>query len=275
MNADPSTGPAVAPSALERLLDIMRLLRSPQGCPWDREQTLTSLKPYLIEECYEVIDAIDSGDTVHLTEELGDLLLQIVFQAQIAAEDGQFTFDDVARTIGEKLIRRHPHVFGQATVVDSKDVIRNWEAIKRTEKKEKPASVLEGVPRSLPALNRAHQVQKKAARVGFDWEHVDGVVAKLDEEVLEVKEALASGDAGRVRDELGDLLFAAVNLGRFLGHDAEEALHGTIAKFVRRFQGIEERLHAQGRAMTDCRLEELDALWNEMKREEREGSSRK
>ncbi|MFH0880659.1 MAG: nucleoside triphosphate pyrophosphohydrolase [Lentisphaerota bacterium] len=251
---------------MDRLLAIMRLLRSPQGCPWDREQTLQTLKPYLIEECHEVIDAIDSGDRPHLAEELGDVLLQVVFQAQICEEDGSFSFDDVARLIGDKLVRRHPHVFGEVEVANSSEVVQNWEAIKRTEKNGGRKSALDGVPRSLPALHKAHQVQKKAARVGFDWDHVNGVVAKLEEELAEVKEAMAANNPDHVREELGDLLFSVVNLGRFLGHDSEAALNQTVEKFVRRFTQIEETLHAQGRKMTECNLEELDAMWNEVKR---------
>ena len=264
----PMNRDASSESAMNRLLDIMRRLRSEQGCPWDREQTLETLKPYLVEECHEVLDAIDSGDRPHLAEELGDVLLQVVFQSQVCAEEGSFTFEDVARLISEKLIRRHPHVFGDVKVAGSQEVLKNWEAIKRTEKGEAPSSVVDGVPRSLPALHKAQQIQKKASRVGFDWDHIDGVVAKIDEEVAEVKEALASQDPDRIKEEIGDLLFASVNLSRFLGHDAEEALNLTIAKFVRRFKAIERRLHQVGRKVTDCRLEELDAIWNDVKKTE-------
>ena len=246
----------------------MRILRSEKGCPWDREQNLQTLKQYLVEESYEVLDAIDSGDRSKLVDELGDLLLQVVFQAQICNEEGSFTFDDVARAISEKLIRRHPHVFGEVKVSGSADVLRNWEKIKRTEKDGEPRSAVAGIPRHLPALYKAQQVQKRAARVGFDWEAVYQVVEKLDEEVGEVKQAIASKDSKHVREEIGDLLFAVVNLSRFLGHNAEEALDETIAKFIRRFQGIEKRLHAKGRKMTDCKLDELDAIWNDMKKDE-------
>jgi tetrapyrrole methylase family protein/MazG family protein len=254
---------------IDRLLDIMRTLRSEGGCPWDREQTLQSLKQYLIEESYEVLDAIDSGDRNQLAEELGDLLLQVVFQAQICTEEGSFNFDDVARHISEKLVRRHPHVFGEVKVSDSSEVLRNWEAIKQTEKdKEKPRSVVEGIPRHLPALHKAQQIQKRAARVGFDWETAHQVMDKIEEEVLEVKGAMASGNPAEIREEIGDLLFAVVNLSRFLGHNAEEALDETIRKFTRRFQEIERRLHEQGRKMTDCKLEELDGIWNDVKKDE-------
>ena len=253
---------------IDRLLDLMRTLRSEKGCPWDREQNLQTLKQYLVEESYEVIDAIDSGDRSKLVEELGDLLLQVIFQAQICSEEGSFTFDDVARAISEKLIRRHPHVFGEVKVSGSAEVLRNWGKIKLTEKEGEPRSAVGGIPRHLPALYKAQQVQKKAACVGFDWEAVYQVLEKLDEEVGEVKQAIASKDSKHVREEIGDLLFAVVNLSRFLGHNAEEALDETIAKFIRRFQGIEKRLHAKGRKMTDCKLDELDAIWNDMKKDE-------
>jgi tetrapyrrole methylase family protein/MazG family protein len=255
-------------SAMARLLEIMRKLRSEQGCPWDREQTLQTLKPFLVEECYEVLEAIDSGDRRHLEEELGDVLLQIVFQSQICAEEGSFTFEDVANHISNKLLRRHPHVFGDVKVADSQEVLKNWETIKRSEKGDAPSSVVDGVPRSLPALNKAQQIQKKASRVGFDWDNVDGVIAKIDEEVAEVKQALTEQNPERIKAEIGDLLFAAVNLSRFLGHDAEDALNLTISKFVRRFKSIERHLHQEGRKVTDCKLDELDAIWNEIKKAE-------
>ena len=248
----------------------MRRLRAEKGgCPWDREQTLGTLKAYLIEECYELIDAIDSGDAAKHKEELGDILLQVVFQTQIRAEQGEFTLDDVATVLAEKLIRRHPHVFADVKVTGSKDVLVKWEQIKAKEKKTGKRSVVEGVPRHLPALMKAHQVQSRAARVGFDWTRVHDVVAKLDEEVAEVKEALASGDRQHVAEEIGDLLFVVVNLSRFQKLQAEELLAGTVDKFIRRFQSIERRVHEQGKAMTDCSLDELDAHWNAVKREEK------
>lgn len=252
---------------IDRLVEIMRLLRSDRGCPWDREQTLESLKQYLIEECYEVLEAVDSGDRVHLQEELGDLLLQVVFQSQLCSEEGCFTFDDVAAGISDKLVRRHPHVFGSTEVDGSDDVLRNWEAIKKDEKKETRRSVADGIPRHLPALRRADKVQKKVARMGFDWDEVHQVVAKLEEEMAEVKAALAAGDPGAIRDELGDLLFSTVNLSRFLGHNAEELLDETIARFVRRFEAVEAKLHAAGKKVTDCDLAELDRYWEEVKAE--------
>lgn len=243
----------------------MRILRSPQGCPWDHKQTLETLKEHLVEESHEVLDAIDSGDRTKLCDELGDLLLQVVFQAQLCAEEKSFTFDDVATAITEKLIRRHPHVFGDTNVSGSDEVLKNWEAIKKTEQGSERRSTLAGIPRSLPALHRAHLVQKRAARVGFDWDRVDGAMDKLDEEIAEVREAVAGGKADRVRDELGDLLFAAVNVSRFLGHNPEEVLHGSIAKFSRRFQAVEAEVHRQGRTLSDCTLAELDAIWDRIK----------
>jgi len=252
---------------LHRLLAVMATLRSEGGCPWDREQTLETLKPYMIEECYEVIDAIDSGDRDLLEEELGDLLLQVVFQAQICAEEELFTFEDVARNITEKLIRRHPHVFGEVRVSGSAEVLKNWEAIKASEK-EATRSATDGIPRSLPALRKADKVQQKVARLGFDWDEIDDVVAKLDEELAEVRAALSEGHRDRIKEEIGDLLFAVVNLSRFLGHNAEELLDETVAKFVRRFRGIEERVHAEGRKVTDCDLDELERIWQAMKQDE-------
>ncbi len=253
---------------IDRLLEIMRLLRSPRGCPWDREQTLETLQNHLIEESYEVLDAIRSGDRARLADELGDLLLQVVFQAQLCSEEGSFDFSDVARAISEKLIRRHPHVFGTVRVSGPAEVLKNWEVIKRTEKKGEARSVVAGIPRHLPALHKAQQVQKRVARVGFDWETVHQVVDKVDEEVSEVKEAMASRNPRKIKEEIGDLLFAAVNLSRFLGHNAEEALDDTVNKFIRRFQSVEDRLHRKGRKVTDCKLSELDAIWNEVKKAE-------
>lgn len=273
--ADPQSKPQPPSRELPpivRLVEIMRILRSPQGCPWDHKQTLQSLRKYLVEESHEVLDAIDSGDRAKLCDELGDLLLQVVFQAQLCAEEKAFTFDDVATGISEKLVRRHPHVFGDIDVSGADEVLRNWEQIKRTEKTgedEAPRSALAGVPRSLPALHRAHLVQERAARVGFDWDRVDGAMDKLDEEIAEVREAVAGGDANRVRDELGDLLFATVNVSRFLGHNPEDVLHGSIAKFSRRFQAVEDEVHRQGRKLADCSLAELDAIWDRVKAAEK------
>ena len=257
------------PKPIDRLLDIMRTLRSPQGCPWDREQTLTTLKQHLIEETYEVLDAIDSGDRQLLREELGDLLLQVVFQTQICAEDGDFDFQDVAAAIADKLVRRHPHVFGDVKADTADEVLRNWEQIKRTEKGDAtPRSAVAGVPRHLPALHKAQQIQSRVARVGFDWRETKDVLAKIEEEIAEIKMAMAEESEARVRDEIGDLLFAVVNLTRFVGHEAEDVLNQTVAKFSRRFQFIEDRVHAAGKALTDCSLEELEDFWQQAKIDE-------
>ncbi len=261
---------------MERLLAIMRRLRGEGGCPWDRQQTLQTLKPFLIEEAYEVLDAIDENDPDHLREELGDVLLQIVFQSQICAEQGRFTFDDVATAIAEKLVRRHPHVFGDAQVNGAADVLRNWDAIKRGERGDDnaaPPSAVDGVPRHLPALLKADRIQNRAARIGFDWNETHEVVAKLDEEIAELKQALASGERERMREELGDVLFTLVNLSRFLETDAEDALHATTEKFIRRFKAVERKARERGIRMSECGLPTLDALWDEAKAEERTASA--
>ncbi len=270
MSSDPENAnrPAIPSTALkpiDRLVEIMRILRSPQGCPWDHKQTLVTLKEHLVEESHEVLDAIDSNDRRQLCEELGDLLLQVVFQAQIAAEEKAFTFDDVATGIVEKLIRRHPHVFGSVQVSGAEEVLKNWEAIKKTEKSDQPRATLEGIPKSLPALHKAHLMQKRVARVGFDWENVEGALAKLDEEVAEIREAVAGGETSQIREELGDLLFATVNVSRFFGQNAEELLEQTIKKFGRRFQALEDRVHEQGHKVSDLSLAQLDVIWEAVK----------
>lgn len=259
---------AKAGEALERLLGVMKRLRGPDGCPWDREQTLESLKSGLIEEAYEVIDAIESGNCSHLEEELGDLLLQIVFQSQICEEDGHFEFSDVATAIADKLERRHPHVFGEVQVSGSDEVLQNWDAIKKAEKQEggKPASIVAGIPKHLPALQKAHQIQKRAARAGFDWPHINDVLDKLHEEIGELKEALGRNHEDDIRDELGDLLFSVVNVSRFLGHNPEELLNHNIKKFIERFQFVEAKVHASGKDFKAFSLDELDAFWDEAKR---------
>ena len=258
-----------AGEALERLLGVMRKLRAPDGCPWDREQTHESLKSGLIEEAYEVIDAIESGNRSDLEEELGDLLLQIVFHSQLAEEEGCFGFSNVADGVSDKLVRRHPHVFGELKVSGSDEVLQNWDAIKKAEKKDgdKPASIVAGIPKHLPALQKAHQVQKRAARAGFDWDNIDDVFDKLHEEIEEVKEAISRSHEADIRDELGDLLFSAVNVSRFLGYNPEELLNHNIKKFVRRFQFVEEKVHASGRDFKAFTLEELDLFWDEAKAE--------
>ncbi|MBN2684407.1 MAG: nucleoside triphosphate pyrophosphohydrolase [Pontiellaceae bacterium] len=259
-----------AGESIERLLDVMRKLRGPDGCPWDREQTNESLKSDLIEEAYEVIDAIESGEASALEEELGDLLLQVVFHAQICFESGQFEFSNVADGIADKLIRRHPHVFGEVQVSGTGEVLQNWDAIKKAEKQERdrPASIVAGTPRHLPALQKAYQVQKRAARAGFDWEHIDDVFDKLHEEIDELKEAIGRQHESDIRAELGDLLFSVVNVSRFLGHNPEELLDQNINKFIRRFQCVEDQVHAAGKPFKSFSLEELDAFWDNAKRAE-------
>jgi len=212
---------------------------------------------------------MESGDRSALKDELGDLLLQVVFQSQLCREEGAFDFHDVAQAISDKLIRRHPHIFADAEAETPGDVVRHWEAIKQVERGGEKRSVLAGVPRSMPPLPRAFQLQRKAARVGFDWPDVHGVVGKVAEELCEVEEALAAEDADALKEELGDLLFAVVNLCRFSGCDADEALRGAMHKFERRFRCVEQAVEEAGRAMQDCPPEELDALWNEVKRAEK------
>ncbi|MDD5285768.1 MAG: nucleoside triphosphate pyrophosphohydrolase [Desulfuromonadaceae bacterium] len=253
----------------ERLLAIMRKLRGPGGCPWDAEQTHESLTRYLLEETYEVIEAIDAKSPEHLKEELGDLLLQPVFHAVIAEESGQFDINDIIGTLCEKLVRRHPHVFGDLDISDSNAQIENWERIKREEKGAERTSALSGVPPHLPALLKAHKITEKASRVGFDWNHSDQVFAKVMEELHEFEEAWAGGNAERMEDELGDLLFAIVNLGRFLSLNPEEALRKTISRFQKRFSYVEDALYREGRQMSDATLDEMDILWEQVKKEER------
>jgi MazG family protein len=256
-----------AQQAIERLLSIMEKLRGPDGCPWDREQTLRSLRPYVLEETYEVLEAIDAGDPREHCEELGDLLLQIVFQAQLAREEGSFDFADVAEAISGKLVSRHPHVFGSSQVKDAEGVLRQWAALKREEKKAKGGgeSVLEGVPREMPALARADRLTEKASRIGFDWPDAAGARAKVAEELGELDQAMAAGDRVEIEHELGDLLFAVANLSRKLGIPPEEALRGTLGRFVARFGHVERELARRGVPHGGATLAEMDALWDEAK----------
>ena len=251
---------------------IMRRLRAPGGCPWDAEQSHESLKRYLIEECYEVIEAIDRKDDDLLREELGDLLLQPIFHAAIAEERGAFTMDDVLETLADKLVRRHPHVFGDQEIRTSEEQVANWEKIKKEEKGEERKSALSGIPPHLPALMQAQKITEKAARVGFDWEHTDQVYAKVLEELHELEETMVTRDQERMESELGDLLFAIVNLGRFLAVNPEEALRKTIDRFTSRFGHVEETLHGRGIQLKDASLEEMDRLWNEAKEKEKAGN---
>lgn len=249
------------------LVQIMARLRGENGCPWDREQTHASIKPYLLEETYEVLESIDENDPAKLEEELGDLALQVVFHAQMADEAGLFTIADVLRGINEKLRRRHPHIFGDVKADTAQEVLFNWEQIKKLEREKAQgrASVLDGVPRELPALLRAHRLQEKASRVGFDWNEARQVFQKVEEELAELRAAMESEQPDRMEAELGDLLFSLVNLGRFIAVNPEDALRKTIARFIARFQYIEEELARRGAAPGQVTLEEMDALWAEAK----------
>ncbi len=247
---------------IDRLRQIVVWLRGPDGCPWDREQTHESLKPHLLEECYEVLEAIENRDDRELREELGDLLLQVVLHAQFAAEENRFDFDAVAEIIAEKLVRRHPHVFGENRLPDSAAVLRQWDDIKRDEKKER-RSALDGVPLALPALARAQKIQAKAARVGFDWESVEAVLPKIREELAELEQAPS---AEMKAEELGDLLFAVVNYARKNKLDAEDLLARATSKFARRFAAMEALANDRGQSLASLGTGELDHLWEEVKR---------
>ena len=252
------------------LVDIMARLRGVGGCPWDREQTHESIKPYLLEETYEVLEAIDERDPGKLREELGDLLLQVVFHAQMADEAGTFDIAEVIGSINEKLRRRHPHVFGEVKADTAQEVLFNWEQIKQRERRQakQSASALDGVPKELPALLRAHRLQEKASRVGFDWKEADEVLRKVEEEMRELRQAMGGQASAQVEAELGDLLFALVNLSRFIAVNPEDALRKTIARFISRFRYIEEALAQKGASLKDTTLEQMDALWDEAKSHE-------
>jgi tetrapyrrole methylase family protein / MazG family protein len=258
---------------LGELVEVMATLRGPGGCPWDREQTHESLIPYMIEEAYEAIEAIEQGDTDELKKELGDVMLQVVFHAQLAKEMGKWDIGDVADSVVAKLKERHPHVFGDTTVDSSGEVLKNWEQIKQGERaRDGKDSMLEGFPNHLPALRKASRVQDKVSRVGFDWDHIDDVSAKVEEELMEFRTAIASGDRDKIGDELGDVFFALVNLARYLKVDAEDSLRGTISKFIRRFQFIEHELARDGKKPQDSTLAEMDVLWERCKSEENEAT---
>jgi MazG family protein len=251
----------------ERLVDIVEKLRMPGGCPWDREQTHKSLLSGLLEESYEFFEAVDADNPQHMCEELGDIMLQVVFHAQIARENKQFDIEAVSEMISDKLIRRHPHVFGDVTAESSQEVLVNWEAIKRTEKgNEHRTSVIDGIPEALPALYKAEKLQKRVARVGFDWPDIKPVLDKVEEEFAEFREALESDDHHHAEEELGDILFALVNVARHKDISAEEALRRTIGKFDRRFRFVEEQFKKTGREMTGAALEEMDVYWEESKK---------
>lgn len=255
------------PDGLTRLRHVVHRLRAPGGCPWDQEQTHESLIPHVLEEAYEVVDAIRSGDPALLCEELGDLLLQPVLHAEIAAETGAFDLDQMAHGLSDKLIRRHPHVFGEATAATADAVLTQWDAIKRTEKGTQAEGHLHGVGAGLPALMRAQKLQKKAARVGFDWPEAGPVFAKIREEAGELEEAVAAGHSADMMDELGDLLFSVVNLARKLGIEAEAALAEANEKFVRRFHAVEANLAAEGKPLGQASLAEMDAAWDAIKKQ--------
>ena len=256
-----------AAAALQRLLAIMARLRAPDGCPWDARQTPESLKPYLLEECYETLEAIDSGHPHKVCEELGDLLLQIVFQSRIYEERGDFTMTEVIDGIADKLERRHPHVFGDSQCLTPEAVTEQWEAIKKQEKnsQQKTETALGSIPPALPALMHARKLTERASRVGFDWPELDGALAKLREEMAELEQALLEDDQQAMENELGDLLFAAANLGRHLNIDAEEALRKTVGRFIFRFTHIESSLQKSGRSLQEASLEEMENLWQEAK----------
>jgi MazG family protein len=251
-------------SEFEKLCEIVARLRAPGGCPWDREQTNESLLPAVIEEAYEVAEAARAKDDAHFREELGDLLLLAVMHAEIAHEAGRFNIDNVLREVTEKLVRRHPHVFGESNARDSGAVLKQWEAIKRDEKKG-DNHYLASLPAALPALMRAQKAQSKVARVNFDWTELSDVIAKVEEEIGELKQAIASQDREAMEDEIGDLLFAVVNLARKSKLDAESALQAAIDKFVARFNRVEDELRARGKRLGDVDLTELDEIWNQVK----------
>jgi tetrapyrrole methylase family protein/MazG family protein len=272
----PSPASAEAGELFARFVELIARLRAPGGCPWDREQTHESVKPMTIEEAYEVGHAIDEKDDEELLGELGDLLLQVVFHANIAEERGAFRLRQILERVSDKMVRRHPHVFGDDSASTSGEVLRSWEAIKAQEREAKgkdDASMLDSVHKGLPAVMEAFQMTTKVSRVGFDWKEADGALLKLDEEVLELREAIrAKADHRAVAEEVGDLLFVAVNVARLTGVDPESALKAANRKFRRRFRHIEERLRADGRKPADSTLEEMDRLWDEAKRHERGGA---
>jgi tetrapyrrole methylase family protein/MazG family protein len=257
---------------IEKLVNLVERLRSEDGCPWDREQTRETLKPMLIEEAYEVLDALDADDPVELKEELGDLLFQIIFHTQIAFEQGEFDLADVINKSHEKMVRRHPHIFGDADLRTAGEVLKNWEDIKAAEKGIQSASradsersLLDGIPKKLPALHKAHQMTAKASRIGFDWPNLKDILSKMAEESAELMEAYSREDAEQIADEVGDLLFVAANVARFLGIDPETALGRSNRKFERRFRYVESAIKRQGRELKDASLAEMDALWEEAK----------
>lgn len=275
----PKTSRLTAGEWFEKLAAVQARLRAPDGCPWDREQTHATLRTYLIEEAYEVLEALESGDDAKFSEEMGDLLLQIVFHSRIAEEDGRFTVSDVIREVHDKMVRRHPHVFGEKRAKDAAEVLKNWEQLKKEERKAasreksqadaKPASLLDGVSKALPAALEGFQLTRRAARIGFDWQNVGGVFAKIDEEAGELRQALSVKDAKRAEEEMGDLLFAAVNLARYLHIDPEIALKKANAKFSSRFRSMEQLAAEAGKPLADVPREDMERFWEIAKRSEK------
>ena len=251
---------------IEELVEIVNRLRGPDGCPWDREQTSNSLIPYFVEEVYEVIESIDERNWDSVKEELGDLLLHIIFQASIAEEDEKFKFADTITNVNNKLIDRHPHVFGKSKADAAFHAKQNWEAVKHKEKGRK--SRLDGVPKSLPSLTQGQRLQQKASYVGFDWDKIDQVWEKVNEEILELKEAESIGEKKHIEEEIGDLLFAIVNLSRHFDVSAENALRQTNRKFIRRFKKVEQTIKSKGKELDEATLEEMDSIWNQIKHDE-------
>lgn len=260
----------MAKRTFDELVNLMTRLRGPEGCPWDREQTLSDLKPFVIEEAYEVVDAIDRDDRRALLEEVGDLLLEAVFIAEITREEGSFDVYDSVTAIHDKLVRRHPHVFADVDAGDAEQVLVNWEKLKNEERKAENKSVLSGVPQSLPALLKGSRLTEKAARVGFDWRRAEDVFDKIDEELGELREAVAAKRKNDIEEEIGDLLFTLANVARKLDVNPEEALQGTNRKFIRRFEAMERAVRGTGRDLDQLSLEEMDRLWDAAKAAERE-----
>ncbi len=259
----------MSPRTFDELVRLMTRLRGPEGCPWDRKQTLPDLKPYVIEEAYEVVDAIDRDERRALLEEVGDLLMEAVFIAEITREEGSFDIYDSVGAVHDKLVRRHPHVFGDVEADDAEQVLVNWEKLKNEERKAENKSVLSGVPQALPALLKASRLTEKAARVGFDWRRTEDVFHKLDEEMAELREAVGKGERDATHDEVGDLLFTIANVARKLEINPEEALQSTNRKFMRRFEAMEAAVRERGKNLDELTLEEMDALWDAAKAAER------
>lgn len=247
------------------LVNIVKKLRAPDGCPWDREQTLFSLKDQLIEETFEMVDAVENKDIENIKEELGDILLHVVMHSAIAEEENFFTLSDVMKTISEKLVRRHPHVFGDIGKISVNEVLLNWEEIKKKEKTNRQ-NHLDGIPKSLPAIQKAYKLQERAKKVGFDWENAEACMKKFDEEVREFKNAVANGSYKDIEEELGDVMFSVINLSRFLNVNTETALRKANEKFINRFSFIEKKLKEKNTALKDATLEEMEALWNNSKK---------